>query len=155
MIINILAIESSRPKWSKDAFDEYSSRFNNSIKVKWNGIKPVKRLSNSNINQIKDKEGQALLSQVKSGGLIICLDQSGISWNNKDLKSEFQKWQSYSGELYFLIGGPDGLSSECLKKSSKNWSLSFLTFPHAIVPVMLIEQIYRSWSMTMNHPYHR
>lgn len=155
MNINFLTIESSRPSWAKEAFEDYSSRFNNSIKVNWNGLKPLKRTSNYNKDKTIFQESEFLLSAVKERSYLVCLDKSGKSLDTLQLKSRFEGWLAATNNLTFLIGGPDGLSQKCLDKSNENWSLSPLTFPHAIVPVMIIEQIYRVWSMTQNHPYHR
>ena len=101
------------------------------------------------------QESEFLLSAVKERSYLVCLDKSGKSLDTLQLKSRFEGWLTATNNLTFLIGGPDGLSQKCLDKSNENWSLSPLTFPHAIVPVMIIEQIYRVWSMTQNHPYHR
>jgi 23S rRNA (pseudouridine1915-N3)-methyltransferase len=155
MNINFLTIESSRPSWAKEAFEDYSSRFNKSIKVNWNGLKPLKRTSNYNKDKTIIQESEFLLSAVKERSYLVCLDKSGKSLDTLQLKSRFEGWLTATNNLTFLIGGPDGLSQNCLDKSNENWSLSPLTFPHAIVPVMIIEQIYRVWSMTQNHPYHR
>lgn len=155
MNINFLTIESSRPSWAKEAFEDYSSRFNKSIKVNWNGLKPLKRTSNYNKDKTIFQESEFLLSAVKERSYLVCLDKSGKSLDTLQLKSRFEGWLAATNNLTFLIGGPDGLSQKCLDKSNENWSLSPLTFPHAIVPVMIIEQIYRVWSMTQNHPYHR
>ena len=155
MNINFLTIESSRPSWAKEAFEDYSSQFNNSIKVNWNGLKPLKRTSNYNKDKTIFQESEFLLSAVKERSYLVCLDKSGKSLDTLQLKSRFEGWLAATNNLTFLIGGPDGLSQKCLDKSNENWSLSPLTFPHAIVPVMIIEQIYRVWSMTQNHPYHR
>ena len=155
MNINFLTIESSRPKWAKEAFEDYSSRFNKSIKVNWNGLKPLKRTSNYNKDKTIIQESEFLLSAVKERSYLVCLDKSGKSLDTLQLKSRFEGWLTATNNLTFLIGGPDGLSQKCLDKSNENWSLSPLTFPHAIVPIMIIEQIYRVWSMTQNHPYHR
>ena len=155
MNINFLTIESSRPSWAKEAFEDYSSRFNKSIKVNWNGLKPLKRTSNYNKDKTIIQESEFLLSAVKERSYLVCLDKSGKTLDTLQLKSRFEGWLTATNNLTFLIGGPDGLSQKCLDKSNENWSLSPLTFPHAIVPVMIIEQIYRVWSMTQNHPYHR
>jgi 23S rRNA (pseudouridine1915-N3)-methyltransferase len=155
MNINFLTIESSRPSWAKEAFEDYSSRFNKSIKVNWNGLKPLKRTSNYNKDKTIIQESEFLLSAVKERSYLVCLDKSGKSLDTLQLKSRFEGWLAATNNLTFLIGGPDGLSQNCLDKSNENWSLSPLTFPHSIVPVMIIEQIYRVWSMTQNHPYHR
>jgi 23S rRNA (pseudouridine1915-N3)-methyltransferase len=95
------------------------------------------------------------LSAAKEKDYLVCLDKSGKSFNTLGLKSKFENWLMSANNLTFLIGGPDGVSKECLDKCNESWSLSPLTFPHVIVPVLIIEQIYRVWSITQNHPYHR
>ena len=102
-----------------------------------------------------EKESEKLLSYLKEGETLISLDREGTSWNTLELKEKFEEWMSLSLNISFVIGGPDGLSSSCLKKSEEVWSLSPLTFPHSIIPVLIIEQLYRAWSIVQNHPYHR
>ena len=96
-----------------------------------------------------------LLLNTKKDDILISLDKDGKSLDTLKLKDNFESWLSSSKNISFLVGGPDGLSSECIKKSNLSWSLSDLTFPHSLVPILIIEQIYRVWSITQNHPYHR
>ena len=78
-----------------------------------------------------------------------------MSWTTLKLKEKFNQWLTSSKDVSFLIGGPEGLSEDCLNTSNEIWSLSPLTFPHALVPIILIEQLYRVWSIEKNHPYHK
>ncbi len=155
MLINIICIESSRPDWAEQAFNSYQSKFNKSININWKGCKPIPRNKNYNIEQTIKKEGEILLSNTKKQDLVISLDREGKSLDTLKLKDNFEDWLSSSKDISFLIGGPDGLSSDCIKQSHLSWSLSDLTFPHSIVPVIIIEQVYRAWAITQNHPYHR
>ena len=155
MLINIVCIESSRPDWAKQAFDSYQSKFNKSININWIGCKPIPRNKNYDIQKAIQKEGEILLSNTKKQDLVISLDKEGKSLDTLKLKDNFENWLSSSKDISFVIGGPDGLSSDCIKQSHLSWSLSDLTFPHSIVPVIIIEQVYRAWSITQNHPYHR
>ena len=155
MLINIVCIESSRPDWSKQAFESYQSKFNKSINIQWKGCKPVQRNKSYDIDKAIKNESELLLSKTNKEDLIICLDKAGKSFDTLKLKHNFDNWISSSKDISFLVGGPDGLSPECIKQSHLVWSLSDLTFPHALIPVLIIEQIYRVWSITQNHPYHR
>jgi len=155
MLINIVCIESSRPDWSKQAFESYQSKFNKSINIQWKGCKPVRRNKSYDIDKAIKNESELLLSKTNKEDLIICLDKAGKSFDTLKLKHNFDNWISSSKDISFLVGGPDGLSPECIKQSHLVWSLSDLTFPHALIPVLIIEQIYRVWSITQNHPYHR
>jgi len=155
MLINIVCIESSRPDWTKQAFESYQSKFNKSISINWKGCKPIQRSKNYDKERAIKDESDLLLSSTKKEDLIISLDKEGKSLDTLKLKDNFEKWLSSSKDISFLVGGPDGLSSECIKRSHLSWSLSDLTFPHSLVPILIIEQVYRVWSITQNHPYHR
>ncbi len=155
MLINIVCIESSRPDWVRQAFESYQSKFNKSININWKGCKPIRRNKNYDIEKAIKDESDLLLSNTKKEDVIISLDKEGKSLNTLKLKDNFENWLSSSKDISFLVGGPDGLSSECIKQSHLSWSLSDLTFPHSLVPILIIEQVYRVWSITQNHPYHR
>ena len=123
--------------------------------IKWIGLKPLSRNRNYNSSEIVEKESQILFSKVKEKDLCIALDRKGKELNTDKLRFKFDDWTSSSRNISFIIGGPDGLSEDLLKKSDFCWSLSALTFPHSIVPILIIEQLYRVWSITQNHPYHK
>ena len=155
MNINFLLIESSRPQWSEMAFESYKSKFNKSITISWNGIKPATRNKNYSVSEVVQKESALLKKKIKERDFVIALDKEGINLDTEKLKSNFENWIASSKDVTFVIGGPDGLSNELTEESNFCWSLSQLTFPHAVVPILVLEQIYRAWSMTQNHPYHR
>ena len=155
MNINFLLIESSRPQWSETAFESYKSKFNKSITISWNGIKPATRNKNYSVAEVVQKESALLKKKIKEHDFVIALDKEGINLDTEKLKSNFENWIASSKNVSFVIGGPDGLSYELIEESNFCWSLSQLTFPHAVVPILVLEQIYRAWSMTQNHPYHR
>ena len=155
MRINIISIESSRPEWTQEAFNSYKTKFNKSIDVIWVGCKPAQRSKNYNISAIVEKESALLLSKTKKEDLIVALDKEGSEESTEKLRLSFDNWVSSSRDISFLIGGPDGLSRDLVRESDFCWSLSDLTFPHSIVPVLVIEQIFRVWSITQNHPYHK
>ena len=155
MNINFLLIESSRPQWSEMAFESYKSKFNKSITISWNGIKPATRNKNYSVSEVVQKESTLLKKKIKEHDFVVALDTEGINLDTEKLKSNFENWIASSKDVTFVIGGPDGLSYELIEESNFCWSLSQLTFPHAVVPILVLEQIYRAWSMTQNHPYHR
>jgi len=155
MNIKIISIEKRRPSWAIEAFKEYEKRFNNSVFVEWQGYKPIRKAGTLNKKEVLRKEGVKILSGIKKRGIIISLDRKGEVWDTEKLKKEMDKWQMKSKNLFFLIGGPNGLSKECIEKSDVSWSLSALTFPHSFVPLLVLEQIYRVWSINQKHPYHK
>jgi len=96
-----------------------------------------------------------LSSKLKKDDFVITLDKEGQSLSTEKLRFHFDNWISNAKDLSIIVGGPDGLGKELIHQSNFCLSLSKLTFPHAIVPVMALEQIYRVWSITQNHPYHK
>tara|TARA_B100001123_G_C15245661_1_gene1000790 strand:+ start:1067 stop:1534 length:468 start_codon:yes stop_codon:yes gene_type:complete len=155
MKFHIIAIEGKRPLWAKSAFEEYQERFDQSIQIKWSGIKPDRNTRFLDKKKRISSEGKKLLKAVKKDTTIIALNKEGESWTTLKLKDKFNQWLASSKDVSFLIGGPEGLSEDCLYSSNEIWSLSPLTFPHSIVPIILIEQLYRVWSIEKNHPYHK
>ena len=155
MRFHIIATESKRPLWAKSAFENYQQRFDQSIRVKWSGIKSNKNSKSLDKEKLINEEGAKLLNSVNENSIIVSLNKEGMGWSTLKLKQKFDQWVASSKEVSFLIGGPDGLSNKCLDSSHEIWSLSPLTFPHSIVPVIIIEQLYRVWTIEKNHPYHR
>ena len=155
MKFHIIAIESKRPLWAKTAFEDYQQRFDQSIQINWLGIKPDRKTRSLGKKKRIFEEGKKLLKSVNKDNTIIALDKEGMSWTTLKLKEKFNQWVTSSKDISFLIGGPEGLSDKCLDSSNEIWSLSPLTFPHSIVPVIIIEQLYRVWTIEKNHPYHR
>ncbi len=96
-----------------------------------------------------------MLRAITPGERVIALDVTGKRLTTGQLAQQLQGWQMSGDNYSFLIGGPDGLSPACLSRADQCWSLSDLTLPHPLVRVLLAEQLYRAWTITTNHPYHR
>ena len=143
------------PGWVEQGYKEYASRLSSTVQVELKEIPAAKRVRNSVIEKIKLDEGKRLLAAVPPGAKIIVLDEHGKSQTTKQLASRLDEWIQMSQDMAILIGGADGLSDECLQKADMKWSLSDFTFPHPLVRIILVEQIYRAWSLLNNHPYHR
>ncbi len=100
-------------------------------------------------------EKKKILAAVAPADKVIALDVRGKSWSTEQLAQQLKDWQMSGDNYSILIGGPDGLSPACLARADLCWSLSDLTLPHPLVRVLLAEQLYRAWTITVNHPYHR
>lgn len=155
MKINLIAIGTKMPAWIQAGFKEYQKRLPREYQLNLIEIAAQQRTKNSNIKNITIEEGKQLLSKVPKNNRIIALEVTGKQWNTEQLANSLQAWHDENIDISLLIGGPDGLSEECLQSADFKWSLSHLTFPHMLVRVILAEQIYRAWSITSNHPYHR
>ena len=96
-----------------------------------------------------------MLARIGSGHWVIALDVKGRSWSTPKLAQQLAAWQMDGRDVDLLVGGPDGLGEACRKRADQSWSLSALTLPHPLVRVLLVEQLYRAWSINQGHPYHR
>ena len=96
-----------------------------------------------------------MLKALQAPAYVIALDERGKNWSSTDLAAELESWMANKPNIVFMIGGPDGLADSCKQRADRLWSLSPLTLPHALVRVVLAEQIYRAWTLVQGHPYHR
>jgi 23S rRNA (pseudouridine1915-N3)-methyltransferase len=155
MQITIIAIGQRMPEWVEQGYKDYARRLPSEYRLQLIEIPAQKRPKNSNIEKILNEEGKQLLAAVPKNHYLIGLDRTGKSIDTIHLANQLQKWNTVQHNVCFLIGGPEGITAECLKQCHEIWSLSKLTFPHALVRVILAEQLYRSWAVIKNHPYHR
>ncbi|OGT41383.1 MAG: 23S rRNA (pseudouridine(1915)-N(3))-methyltransferase RlmH [Gammaproteobacteria bacterium RIFCSPHIGHO2_12_FULL_37_34] len=155
MKIRLLTITHKVPNWIETGYQEYASRLPKNCALELIEIPTEKRNRSTNIAPIIKREGEKLLAASKAHHLIIALDVKGKLWSTKELVKQLADWQQHGDNVDLLIGGPDGLSSQCIKEANRCWSLSPLTFPHILVRLIIAEQIYRAWSILQQHPYHR
>jgi len=155
MKLKIIAIGTKMPKWIVDGFHEYQKRMSKECALKLTEIAMLKRGKNKAVEQLKQKESKKLLAKVNEKDFVIALDEHGKTFSTKELSQQLNTWLNLGRNISFLIGGPDGLSKNCLNRANLIWSLSSLTFPHSFVRIILAEQLYRALSILKNHPYHR
>ena len=155
MKVRLLACGTRMPKWVVDGFADYSGRLNAEIRLELIEIPLGRRGKQPDTGKARADEGRRMLQAVKQKEQVIALDVQGQSFNTQQLADRFQQWLASGRDLAMLIGGPDGLADDCLATAETRWSLSSLTLPHALVRIMVAEQIYRAWTLLHNHPYHR
>lgn len=155
MKLQLVAVGTKMPDWVQTGFDDYIKRFPKDMPFELLEIPAVKRGKNANIKRILDKEGQLMLAAVNKGNRIVTLDIPGKPWNTNDLANQLERWKQDGRDVSLLIGGPEGLSPLCKTAAEQSWSLSTLTLPHPLARVLVAESLYRAWSITTNHPYHR
>lgn len=155
MRINIIAMGNKMPQWVQQGFDEYYQRLKSHWRIQTHWLPLCKRPKTANLDKIHTQEGQKMLQAIPEHSLVIALDQQGYKWSTEKLAGQCQTWQSLGEPVTFLIGSPEGLAPSCLNRADYKWSLSPLTLPHPMVRVILIEQLYRAWSIIQNHPYHK
>lgn len=154
MRIHLLSVGRRMPDWVQAGYDDYARRLPSECKLRLVEIEPGQR-GRGNAERARRAEGERLLKAVPKRAAVIALDERGEAWSTAQLASELRGWLAGGRDLALLVGGADGLDSECLTRAERRWSLSSLTFPHQLVRVILAEQIYRAWSLVNGHPYHR
>lgn len=154
MIIRLLCIGTKMPGWIQKGYADYARRLPKDNALELVELPLRKRGSNNTAVQQQHEE-KLLLGKIKPRDLVIALDESGEAWTSNGLAIRMNAWRRGGSNVALLVGGPDGLSEACKKAASARWSLSRATLPHALVRVLVAEQIYRAWSLNANHPYHR
>ncbi len=153
--ITIIAMGNKMPSWVTDASNEFIKRLSDTHKFKLVELPLLKRGHTHELTRILDKEATRLDAAIPSNAYLIALDQRGTSFSSEKLAEHFGHLQHVTSHLCFVIGGPEGLPQSCLNKCNERWSLSKLTLPHPLARVVLLEALYRAWSILNNHPYHK
>jgi 23S rRNA (pseudouridine1915-N3)-methyltransferase len=153
--VRIVAVGSRMPKWVQEPYDDYITRLSSSLKVTLTEIEPGPRSAGRPPGKAVEVEGQRILTAVRPGEYVVALDERGKEMTTRELATWLAARLQDGTDLAFVIGGPDGHAPEVLQRSDFKWSLSRLTFPHALVRVVLAEQLYRAHGVLSNHPYHR
>jgi len=153
LIIKIISIGSQPQKEINQLIESYTQKISAYSKVEW--INLQLKLKDKNIKIKKELESQNILSKIDSNAFIVSLDEKGQTFSSVELSQQVEKIMLNHSNINFIIGGADGLDQGILEKSNLVMSLSHLTLPHQLVKIFLIEQIYRSYSIINNLPYHR
>lgn len=151
----VAAVGQRMPAWVQQAWDEYARRFPRGLTLELKEIPLPRRGRNAPIDALRLAEGEALLAAVPAGFRVVALDERGKQWSTPELAGQLESWMQGEQGVCFLVGGPDGLPEQCRVRAKDLWSLSRLTLPHPMVRAILAEQLYRAWTVTQNHPYHR
>lgn len=154
MKLRIISVGHKMPSWVETACAEYIKRMPREATVEIIDIKPEKRAAGNSTENIQLIEAKRILEAVGKD-FCIALDEHGQEVTTMQLADKFKGWQASSRDVALIIGGADGLHTSVKQKAEWLWGLSKLTLPHAMVRVLLAEQLYRAHSVITNHPYHR
>jgi len=155
MRIKIIAVGTKMPAWVETGFAEYAKRLPRDFSVEVLELALGPRGKNASIEKAIAKEGELMTAAIPAGDHVIALDVKGKPWSTEKLAQNFMDWRMEHSNFSILIGGPDGLAPACLQRAHARWSLSALTLPHPLVRIVLIEQLYRAWTILNKHPYHK
>lgn len=155
MKLRIIAVGTRMPQWVNEGFQEYAKRMPPELKVEVVELGLGPRGKNQPVERAIAREGEAMLKAIPASDGVIALDVPGKPWTTEKLAQQLRDWQESGNNYNLLVGGPDGLAPECLARAEQSWSLSPLTLPHPLVRVLLMEQLYRAWTVNAGHPYHK
>lgn len=159
MKITILCVGKIKEKFYVNAIEEYAKRLSRYCKLEITEVadeKTKEQASDVEIQMVKEKEGEKLLKAMKEDAYVICLAIEGKQMDSVELSEKMQSlFVGGKSHICFVIGGSLGLSDEVLKRADYLLSFSMMTFPHQLMRVILLEQIYRSYRIANNEPYHK
>ena len=154
MKLYVVAVGQRVPDWAQTAWDDYAKRFPPELRVELKAVKTEPRGSKT-LETLYAAERERIEAAIPRGCRVVALDERGTTLTTVALAAKLRTWQLEADDVALVIGGPDGLDPAFRQAAHERIRLSDLTLPHAMVRVLLIEQLYRAWSINANHPYHR
>ena len=154
MKLLVVAVGLRVPDWAQTAWDDYAKRFPPELKVELKAVKTEPRASKS-LETLYAAERERIEAAIPKGSRIVALDERGTTLTTLALAARLKTWQLEADNVALVIGGPDGLDPAFKQAAHERIRLSDLTLPHAFARVLLVEQLYRAWSVNAGHPYHR
>lgn len=155
MKIAIVAVGNRMPSWVDEGFHEYAKRMPTETQIELVEVKPEKRGKTEPATGILAIEAKRIDAQLKKYRPVIALDERGELWDTKRIAALLQEAMANGMNPAFVIGSADGLDDSIKQQAAHRVALSKMTLPHALVRVILAEQLYRGWSILQGHPYHR
>ena len=143
------------PAWIDAGFAEYAKRMPKEAALTLTEIKAESRSGGTSTARLIENEAKRIRAALPERSFKVVLDERGVTCTTRGLAQRLERWRMDGRDLAFVIGGADGVHADLRKDADWLWSLSLLTLPHGLVRVIVAEQLYRAWSLTQNHPYHR
>jgi len=153
--ITLVSMGNKMPAWVDSASQEFIKRLHEGIQINLVEIPLTKRGKSSALPRVLEKEMHLMQAAIPAHAHVIALDKAGRLFSSEQLALKIEQLQLMTSHLCFLIGGPEGLAQEILALCHEKWSLSTLTFPHTLARIILLETLYRAWSIIQHHPYHK
>jgi 23S rRNA (pseudouridine1915-N3)-methyltransferase len=154
MRLLVVAVGQRVPDWAQAAWDDYAKRFPPELRLELKAVKTEPRASRT-LPALLAAERERIEAAIPKGARIVALDERGTALTTMALAAKVKDWQLENDVVALVIGGPDGLDPAFRQGAHERVRLSDLTLPHAMVRVLLAEQLYRAWSINAGHPYHR
>lgn len=154
MKLVVVAVGQRMPGWAETAYEDYARRFPPELRLELKAVKTEPRGSRK-VETLLAAERSRIEAACPKGARIVALDERGDRLTTQQLCARLKVWMHDGRDVALLIGGPDGLDPALRDAADERIRLSDLTLPHAMVRVLLAEQLYRAWSLMVGHPYHR
>lgn len=155
MKLEVVTIGNRPPSWLREGIDEYRRRIPKEWGISLRQIPLPKRAKGALTQQLVRSEYKKLRSASSPDARKVVMEATGKIWSSEQLSNNLNTWLKDYKMVQFFVGGPDGMDNALVDSADDIWSLSRLTFPHSFVPLLILEQIYRAWTMKNHHPYHR
>jgi len=153
--LSLITASNRQPDWVDQGADDYAKRLRGRCTLEIKAVPLARRTATTPVDRAIHDEGERMLALVPQAAHVVALLEKGKPWSTKDLAGKLEGWMQLGAPVCLLVGGPDGLSAECVARANERWSLSSLTLPHGLVRVVAAEALYRAWAILENHPYHR
>ena len=155
MRLQLVAVGTRQPSWVNDGVENFARRMPRECAVEVTEVPSGQRSKSDTATRAIAVEGAKILNKIADSAMVIALHEKGTPWSTRELATELNRWRLDYDHVAIIVGGPDGLAPECLKRADRHWSLSNLTLPHGLVRILVAEQLYRAWTVIHGHPYHR
>ena len=155
--INIICIGKIKEKYLKDAIEEYSKRLTkycNLNIIELQDEKLPNKLYDSLLNEVKEKECEKIIDSIKKDSYVIALDLKGKEYTSEEFSKKIENITNINSSITFIIGGTLGLTDRVRDLANEKICFSKMTFPHQLIRVFLLEQIYRAFKISKNETYH-
>lgn len=153
--ITLISCGNKMPSWVNLGVHDYVKRLAEYVNFNLIEIPLIKRTKGCDIKRIQEKEALSIHAAIPAGARVIALDIYGKSFSSEELAAKFEQLQRITSHICLIIGAPEGLTERTLSLCQEKWTISKLTLPHPLVRIVLLEAIYRAWSILHNHPYHK
>jgi len=151
----VIAVGHRMPTWVEAGFDDYARRLPRELPLELIEVKAEPRNSGKNARAMMEAEAARIETALPGRCRRVILDERGAELTSTALAQRLEEWQRGGEDVAFIVGGPDGLAPSLKASAHEVIRLSSLTLPHALVRPVLAEAVYRAWSITRHHPYHR
>ena len=155
MRIQLIAAGKRQPDWVNQGFEEYARRLRGGCSLELVEVPLGRRSGGGDVERARTAEGEKMLKAIPPAAHVVALSVDGQAWSTVELAARLTSWMAIGAPVCLLVGGPDGLAPAALQRADEHWSVSPLTLPHGLIRPVIAEALYRAWSLTRGHPYHR